>query len=104
MTDIYAVVGRNLQAMRKRCGLTQADVAEKAGISVAFLSFLETGRKKGSLVTYHRLAGALGVSLAFLVSEKGLKAGKRGVPSIGIFSAAERQAVYKLARIVGRKK
>jgi len=104
VTDIYAIVGKNLQELRKHCGLTQADVAEKAGISVAFLSFLETGRKKGSLDSYQRLAGALGVPLALLVSEKGFKGGKRGVLPASIFSVAEKKAVYKLARILSRKK
>jgi len=104
VTDIYAVVGKNLQELRKQCGFTQAEVAEKAGISVAFLSFLETGRKKGSLDSYNRLAGALGVPLALLVGEKGFKAGKRGVSPVNLFSVAEKQAVYKLARILSRKK
>ena len=103
MTDIYAVVGKNLQKRRKQCGLTQAEVAEKAGISVAFLSFLETGRKKGSLDSYHRLATVLGVSMAFLMGEQVPKGKKIGVQQIGNFSIAEKKAVYRLAKILNRK-
>ena len=60
--SIYSVVGERIKKLRNENGMTQQDLAEKAGISVAFLSFLESGNRKGSLETYHRLAEALGSS------------------------------------------
>ena len=66
MEDIYLKVGRKLKEYRAKRAQTQAVIAEKAGISVAFLSFLENGRKKGSLESYDKLARALGVGLDVL--------------------------------------
>ncbi len=69
MENIYTCVGKKLRVLRTRRGLTQQIVAEKAGISTPFLSFLETGRKKGSLETYHKLALALDVGLDALFKD-----------------------------------
>lgn len=52
-----------LRVYRDLRGLTQATLAEKAGVSRVTVAEIETGRKKGSIMTLRALAGALGVSL-----------------------------------------
>jgi transcriptional regulator with XRE-family HTH domain len=47
--------------------MTQPELAEKAGISVPYLSQLETGKRKGSLGAMNAIAKALGVTLDDLV-------------------------------------
>jgi len=103
--DIYGIVGSNLRMWRKRLGFTQQEIAEKADISVAFLSFIENGRRKGSLETYSRLAHALGVPLGDLVEEAGHGSAHkvRGEGPLKKLSESERDALYKLIRTIRRQ-
>ena len=48
-------------------GLTQAALAERAGLSLAYIGRLETGHYDPQLSTLRRLAKALKVSIAGLV-------------------------------------
>jgi DNA-binding XRE family transcriptional regulator len=66
----HAVVGLHikegmtlLRAWREYLGLTQADVAEKAGITQAALSQMESGENKLRKATKAKLADALGISV-----------------------------------------
>ncbi|MGP1276526.1 MAG: helix-turn-helix domain-containing protein [Caulobacterales bacterium] len=59
--------GNPVRVWRRYRGLTARDLASKAGISPAFLSEIETGRKEGSVSALKRLAGALKVDLDDLV-------------------------------------
>ncbi len=57
-----------LKALRKQKGMTQAQVAKKAGVTNFYISQLEIGlRKNPSLPVLRKLAKALGVPLARLV-------------------------------------
>ena len=66
MDTIYEKAGKRLKELRSQQGWTQQQLAEKASISVAFLSFIEQGRRKGSLQTYANLSKALGLELSEL--------------------------------------
>lgn len=52
-----------LRVFRDLRGLTQAALAEKAGVNRVTVAELETGRKQGSLATLRALADALNVTL-----------------------------------------
>jgi transcriptional regulator with XRE-family HTH domain len=67
--DIYDVLAGRVRHERARAGLTLEALAEKAGVSDSFIAHIETGRKKPSLVTVHRLAVALSLPLSDLLSE-----------------------------------
>ena len=56
-------VGDLLRDWRGRRGMSQADLAFEAGISIKHLSYVETGRAAGSRETLLQLASALGLSL-----------------------------------------
>ena len=92
---VYERLGRSLRAARLRAGLTQAEIADRAGLSIPFVSFLESARKKGSVDTYDRLARAVGVPVADLFRED--KPGRIAGPFDGL-SATERRAVIQLLR------
>ena len=66
---VYAILdGDNpIKVWREYRGLSQQDVAEKAGISVPYLSQLETNKRKGSLEVLSAIAKALEVSLENIV-------------------------------------
>lgn len=73
--DLAASIGRVARRIREELGLTLANVAHKANISVGMLSRLETGNVSPSLETIVALADVLGVRPALLLQEIGDNAG-----------------------------
>ncbi len=64
----------NLQALRQKRNLTQQALADRAGISVAYVSLLERGERTPPLETIETLASALRVRPLDLVSRGRLSA------------------------------
>jgi len=64
-----AKIGSSLRRTRAGQGLTLADVADRAHVSQAMLSRVETGAVSPSLETLAALASALGTDLASLLRE-----------------------------------
>jgi transcriptional regulator with XRE-family HTH domain len=65
-------IGRRLKALREAAGLTQQQLATRAGLSVSNLSQLEQGQKEDPRIsTLIALAGAMGISVAAFVEETG---------------------------------
>lgn len=54
-------VGRTIGEIRKARGLTQRQVAEHTGLTVNYLSLVETGQRGVSLDVVNQLAAPLGV-------------------------------------------
>ncbi len=59
----------NFEATRQRRGLTQEALAEKAKVSVSYISMLSRGRRSPPLDTLESLARALEVTPADLLRE-----------------------------------
>jgi DNA-binding XRE family transcriptional regulator len=58
------LLGENrLKVWRQKMGLTQRQLAERAGVSQAYLAEIETGAKPGSVDALKKLANALKISL-----------------------------------------
>jgi DNA-binding XRE family transcriptional regulator len=66
---IYAILdgGNAIKIWREYRGMSQQQMAENVGISVPYLSQLETNKRKGSLDVLSAIARALRVSLDHLV-------------------------------------
>jgi transcriptional regulator with XRE-family HTH domain len=64
-------VGKAVRRLRTAHGLTLGEVSDRAGISRAMLSRLETGDVMPSLETLAALTSALGVTLSHLVQDFG---------------------------------
>ena len=63
------IIGKNIARYREAAGLTQATLAEKIGISTAFVSRVERGQKKMKVETlYDATAKVLNVSVDALLS------------------------------------
>ena len=62
MSEIAEIVGQNIRQLRKQSGWTQEKLAEKAGISVPFMTQIELARKTASLDVIESIAKAFGVS------------------------------------------
>lgn len=58
----YRIIGLNVSVHRHQKSLTQADLAEKAGLSKQFVCNIECGRAIPSLVTVLSLCDALNVT------------------------------------------
>jgi transcriptional regulator with XRE-family HTH domain len=67
---IKAVLGKNIKILRARRGLSQADLSEKANISIPFLSNIERGIKYPQPDMLSRIANALGVEVSELFITK----------------------------------
>jgi len=65
--DMRKLVGRNVQRIRKKKGLTQEQLAEISGFSQQYISGLEQGRRNPTVVTLYELVSALGVTHLELV-------------------------------------
>jgi transcriptional regulator with XRE-family HTH domain len=59
--DIYRLLGRNIAAHRAARKLTQAQVAERLGLTRASLANIETGRQRAMLHHIYEIADALGL-------------------------------------------
>lgn len=62
MSEIAEIVGQNIRKLRKQSGWTQEKLAEKAGISVPFMTQIELARKTASLDVIESITKAFGVS------------------------------------------
>lgn len=70
----FAAVGKNIRKYRKLSGMTQDELAEKAGLSTNYLGSIERGEKTPSLETFIEITNAIGISADYLlcdVLEKG---------------------------------
>jgi len=64
------LLGKSLQVARKKAGMTQQQLCQKAGLSYSTLAKIERGAIRApSVFTIQNIAGALGVTLASLVGE-----------------------------------
>jgi transcriptional regulator with XRE-family HTH domain len=66
--DMATTMGERVRHRRTQLGLTQDDLAQKAGISKSFLSDLENGKRNIGAETLFDLGRAMGVSLDFLMT------------------------------------
>lgn len=73
---IYREIGVKIKFLRQALKLTQAEVAEKAGIDASFYGQLERGTSIPSLRTLFSIAGVLRVEPAELLPRTKEKTGK----------------------------
>lgn len=59
--------GRSIQTLRKRRGLTQRELAARAGVDQSYVSLLERGERIPNMDVLETLARELGTPLALLV-------------------------------------
>jgi len=61
MADIKEILARNIKKNRRKLGITQTELAEKAGLSTHYLGMVEIARNFPSADVLERLASALGI-------------------------------------------
>jgi len=60
LKDLKATIGDVLRAAREKLGLSQEELAERAGVDRTYVSILERGLKSPTLETLEKICGALG--------------------------------------------
>jgi transcriptional regulator with XRE-family HTH domain len=68
MASLREILADNMRKTRRKGGLTQAKLAEKAGVSTHFIAMIEIARKFPAPETLDRIAAALGVETHELFS------------------------------------
>jgi len=66
MSDIAKIIGERLRAYRNRAGLSQDEVAEKAGVHPTYVGQLERGEKNATLESVEKVARALNLPFEVL--------------------------------------
>ena len=62
------MLGEEIRKARKGAGLTQEDLAFKAGVSRNYVSLLELGEKSPTVDTLMRICNAMGVKASVLLT------------------------------------
>ncbi len=70
MNDIKKIIGKNIIELRKKHGLTQAELAEKINYSDKAISKWECGDAVPDIATLKMLANLLGVSVDYLLENE----------------------------------
>lgn len=70
-TDLYRVIGANIKHYREQAKLTQVQLAERAKISISYLSKIEAAGcdKSLSISVLNQIANALGVEISEFFKE-----------------------------------
>jgi transcriptional regulator with XRE-family HTH domain len=68
VADVQARFGKRVREIRERKDISQERLGELAGLHRTYISTLERGQRNVSLVNIEKLAKALGVTMADLVT------------------------------------
>ena len=106
----YRIIGRNIQRQRKAHGHTQAQAAERLGISTLHYGRLERGERPASLDQLAQIAQLYGVSLHVLLDgailidgqlDRQLSAQMEALPETDVWLLADLYAVIRRHRAGG---
>jgi transcriptional regulator with XRE-family HTH domain len=107
MHPYFKRLGSRLRAARQAKGWTQQELAERTGLTAAFLSYLENGSRSGSLESLVKLAEALSLEPELLLGGKAAKDSKgTAFPAVSLegLTVGEGEIVRKMARSLRKKK
>jgi transcriptional regulator with XRE-family HTH domain len=65
--DLRKVFGQNMQAARIKAGLTQAQLAERTGLTQQYVSLVEAGRQNITIDTMAAIARVIGRDVSALL-------------------------------------
>lgn len=67
--QIASLVIADLRGKREKIGMSMNVLAERSGLSLTMISFVERGLRKPTLDTLLRIAGALNISLGSILKK-----------------------------------
>lgn len=97
-----------LRGARETKGMSQADLAEHAGLQPSAISHFEAGRRSPSFENLRTLADALGVTTDFLLgrSSQSVAAGPdadKMLRQLSRMTAADQQCLLEIAKVLTRR-
>lgn len=109
METLYAEMGGRMRSVRTALRMTQAQVAEAAGIDPSFYGQVERGANIPSLKTFLAIARVLGVEPSFLLadrSRRGTRLYERTIERLveGLDPKRRRLVLGMVSDMVGRLK
>ena len=69
MDNVIQFVGNRIRDVRNKTGLTQFELAERAGLNLSWLGQIERGQRTATIITLSKICGALNISLGELFRE-----------------------------------
>jgi len=93
--ELFKLLGVNVKTQRARYGWSQAELAEKANISINFLSDVETGKKWFSPTTMLKLAGVFELEVYELLKPPG----KAAPDALNLLVKYNKDACYLLNQL-----
>lgn len=87
-------IGETIFRMRKKRGMSRAELAEKVGISESHLSKIEAGSRKPSMETYERIMETLGAEVRLKDDETSLNGKCLAKIRESILEKTEAQALF----------
>jgi transcriptional regulator with XRE-family HTH domain len=84
--SLLVSVGKRIQSLREKRGLTQEQLEEKTGINTKYISAIECGQKNVTIKTLEKIAKSLDIEIfeLFLFSEglESERAAKKAIESL----------------------
>lgn len=74
----YVAIGRKIKMYRKRCYKTQSDLAEELNVSSKYISAIERGVAKVSLIRLDKIAYLLNIQIVDLLSDSDMNKSSYG--------------------------
>ena len=93
------MLGQRIAALRRHLGMSQAELAQRIGVSPSAMGMYEQNRREPSLSAAVTLSDALGVSVDYLLTGRPLTDRDAKALQDTLFSASQRAQ----ARALGRK-
>lgn len=69
MKELKYIIADNIKLNRKKLGITQMELAERADLSIETIKCIETGKRTMSLDSFLRISQALKITPIVLLSE-----------------------------------
>jgi transcriptional regulator with XRE-family HTH domain len=105
MAEMRALLARNLRLWRNARGLSQEELADRAGINRGYMSDLERGRYSATIVMIGKLAEALAIEPAELLRQSAKSGASRTArPRVATMLEAAEEAAGFAAPKPARKK
>lgn len=68
MSINFKIIGLRIKESRMQNQMSQAELAERINMSVVYISYIETAKKRASLEALVRIANVLGVTVDYLLT------------------------------------
>ena len=98
------MLGQRIAALRRHMGMSQAELAQRIGVSPSAVGMYEQDRREPSLSAMVTMSEALGVSVDYLLTGEPLTDRDEKMMKDTLFSASQRAQVRALGRQHGLSK